>query len=64
MYTLLPSMLSPPTLTVTSLAGLTGLSGLDTSLVSTVVSLVTWMALFLTVYPSLTLTTLYGMTTW
>ena len=63
-YTLLPSMLSPPTCTVTSLVGLISFSGLVTVLVLSRLSLVTCVAVFFTVWPSLTLVTVIGMTTW
>ena len=63
-YTLLPSTLSPPTCTVTSLVGLISFSGLVTVLVLSRLSFVTCVAVFSTVWPSLTLVTVIGMTTW
>ena len=56
-YTLLPSMLSPPTCTVTSFFGLISFSGLVTVLVLSRLSFVTCVAVFSTVWPSLTLVT-------
>ena len=63
-YTLLPSTLSPPTFTVTSLVGLISFNGLVTVLVLSRLSFVTCVAVFSTVWPSLTLVTVIGMTTW
>ena len=56
-------MLSPPTFTVTSLTGLISFNGLVTVLVLSCLSLVTCVAVFSTVQPSLTLVTVIGMTT-
>ena len=63
-YTLLPSTLWPPTFTVTSFFGLISFSGLVTVLVLSRLSFVTCVAVFSTVWPSLTLVTVIGMTTW
>ena len=57
-------MLSPPTCTATSLVGLISFSGLVTVLVLSRLSFVTCVAVFSTVWPSLTLVTVIGMTTW
>ena len=57
-------MLSPPTFTVTSLVGLISFSGLVTVLVLSRLSFVICVAVFSTVWPSLTLVTVIGMTTW
>ena len=48
-YTLLPSMLSPPTCTVTSFFGLISFNGLVTVLVLSRLSFVTCVAVFSTV---------------
>lgn len=61
---LLPLADAPPTFTVTSLAGLISFSGLVTVLVLSRLSFVTCVAVFSTVWPSLTLMTVIGMTTW